>query len=194
MGADIRWSKIRVHKERCLALSSHPGELETIISIADGRIFQLCPARSEHIDALRKLFAELSHHEIRMRFLHAMYKVPDRQVSDFFHMDDQWAMSFVLVESGACKEREAFGYVQIIPDPDEQRGEFAILVRADLTRMGIGRALLEHLIAYARKRGLREIYGYAPVENIAMLALVKALRFGFSESGDPESVLMTMKL
>jgi acetyltransferase len=194
MAADIRLSETRLRKERRMAFSSNPGELETTISIADGRIFQLRPTRSEDIDALRKLFTELSHNEIRMRFLHAMYKVPDRQVTDFFRMDDYWGMSFVLVGMGQYDEREIFGYVQIIPDPDKERGEFAILVHSNLTRMGIGRALLEHIMSYARKKGLREIYGHSLVENVAMLKLATALRFSFADTGDPESVMMTMRL
>ena len=164
------------------------------MTLADGRIFRLRPTRSSDIDALRKLFAELSGNEIRMRFLHAMSKVPETQVREFSLLDDQWAMSFVLVGREAGNDLEILGYVQIIPDPDRVRGEFAILVRADLTRMGIGRALLEHVIGHARKQGMREMYAHSLFDNTAMLSLAKALGFSFSDSGDPEAVIMTLRL
>lgn len=194
MAADNRLPKIRLRKAPRMALSSNPGELETTISIADGRTFRLRPTRPEDMDAVRKLFTGLSRNEIRMRFLHAMHEVPDGQVRDFFRVDDYWAMSFVLVGMEPSSERQILGYVQIIPDPDKERGEFAILVHSSLIREGIGRALLEHIISHARKKGLREIYGHSLVENVAMLKLATALRFTLNDSGDPESVIMTLRL
>jgi acetyltransferase len=140
------------------------------------------------------LFAELSPNEIRMRFLHAMSQVPDRQVTQFFRIDYDWEMSFVLAGAGPSDALELFGYVQIISDPDKERAEFAILVRSDLTGRGIGRLLLEHIILYARRRGIKEIYGESLVDNGAMLKLASALGFRFSDSGDPESVMMTLSL
>jgi acetyltransferase len=193
VAADIRISKPKLPTEH-LSISSHPEELETTISISDGRIFQLRPTGPEDKEALRKLFAELSHNEIRMRFLHAMSQVPDRQVTQFIRMDYDWEMSFVLSGAGPSNELELFGYVQIIADPDKERSEFAILVRSDLTGKGIGRLLLEHVISYARRRGIKEIYGESLVDNKAMLKLASALGFSFADSGDPESVMMTLGL
>jgi acetyltransferase len=192
--ADIRVSQPGLPTGHRLSISLHPQELETTITISDGRIFRLCPTRPEDNEALRKLFAELSHNEIRMRFLHAMSRVPDRQVTQFVRIDYDWEMSFVLAGAGPSNERELFGYVQIISDPDKERAEFAILVRSDLTGMGIGRVLLEHIISYARKRGIKEIYGESLLDNKAMLKLASALRFSFVDSGDPESVMMTLRL
>lgn len=194
VAADIRVSKPGLPTGYRLSVSSHPEELETTISISDGRIFQLRPTRPEDKEALRKLFAELSHNEIRMRFLHAMSQVPDRQVTQFIRMDYDWEMSFVLAGAGPSNELELFGYVQVISDPDKERSEFAILVRSDLTGKGIGRLLLEHVISHARRRGIREIYGESLVDNKAMLKLASALGFSFADSGDPESVMMTLSL
>jgi acetyltransferase len=129
-----------------------------------------------------------------MRFLHAMCKVPDGQVEQFTRIDHDWEISLVLDEVEFSNERALCGFIQTIPDPNRERAEFAILVRSDLTGMGIGRVLLKHIIACARKRGIREIYGESLLENAAMLRLASTLGFRFVESGDPESVVMTLSL
>ena len=44
-------------------------------------------------------------------------------------------------------------------DPDNAKAEFAIIVRTDMKSHGLGRILMERLIAYARARGIGEIFG-----------------------------------
>ena len=68
-------------------------------------------------------------------------------------------------------------------DPDNERAEFAVLVRSDLHRRGIGRLLMSWLIDYARSRGLAEIFGHVFRENAPMLGLCKTLGL---RSGSPD--------
>ena len=191
---DMRASSPRLPKGNRLSITSHPEAVETTVSVSDGRVLRLRPTRPEDQDALRKLFSELTHNEIRMRFLHAMYKVSDRQVEQFTRIGDDWEINLVLDGTGFSNERALCGFVQTIPDPGGERAEFAILVRSDLAGMGIGRVLMEHIIACARRRGIKEIYGESLIENTAMLKLASALGFRFVESGDPESVIMALRL
>jgi acetyltransferase len=177
-----------------ISVCSHPEEREATISISDGRILKIRPARPEDMEALRTLFAELSGNEIRQRFLHAMYRVPDAQLAEFTRMDPDSEVSFVLAGSELSNKWEIFGTVQLILDQDKKRAEFAILVRSDLAGMGVGKALMEHIIAYARSQSIKEIYGEALFDNKAMLGLATALHFSFAESGDPESVIMSLPL
>ena len=191
---DTRASSPGLPKVNRLSITTHPEAVETTVSVSDGRVFRLRPTRPEDQDALRKLFSELTHNEIRNRFLHAMHKVPDRQVEQFARVDDDWEISLVLDGVGCSKELALCGFVQTISDPDGERAEFAILVRSDLTGMGIGRVLMEHIIACARRRGTKEIYGESLLGNTAMLKLASALGFRFVDSGDPESVIMALRL
>ena len=71
---------------------------------------------------------------------------------------------------------------------------FYYLVHETLRRLGIGRVLMEQTISHARALGVKEIYGEALVENEAMLKPAKVLGFNFLDSGDPDSVIMSMKL
>ncbi len=75
---------------------------------------------------------------------------------------------------------------RLAADPDNVRAEFAIVVRSDMHRRGLGRLLLAHLIEYARSRGISELFGDVLAENRPMLALCSQLGFTTSttESSD----------
>jgi acetyltransferase len=77
-----------------------------------------------------------------------------------------------------------------IADPDGNRAEFAIIVRSDLKGQGLGRLLMEKLIAYCRGRGIREIVGEALHSNRALLGMVRKLGFSTHPAvGDDTEVL-----
>src|SRR5579885_2932952 len=55
--------------------------------------------------------------------------------------------------------------------------EIALLVRSDLKRLGIGRALLRHAIGFAAARNVSRLTGYVLAENAPMLALAREMGF-----------------
>jgi acetyltransferase len=79
---------------------------------------------------------------------------------------------------GRKGEDEIMGVVRLYRDQDDRdRAEFAITVRSDYKRRGVGATLLRRLIAYARDQGLRELYGDILVENAGMRRLAEHLGF-----------------
>src|SRR5262249_42597648 len=57
--------------------------------------------------------------------------------------------------------------------------DFALLVRSDLKRRGVGRLLLERLIHHADATGLSALTGDVLYENRPMLSLARRLGFAF---------------
>src|SRR5690606_6219803 len=76
------------------------------------------------------------------------------------------------------------GIVRYAADPDRERAEFGILVRSDLAGRGLGRSLMQHLIAYSRAEGLGRLEGMVLAENSRLLALCRGL--GAESAADPE--------
>ncbi|MCG8561413.1 MAG: GNAT family N-acetyltransferase, partial [Hyphomicrobiales bacterium] len=56
--------------------------------------------------------------------------------------------------------------------------------RSDLKGKGIGWALMQHLIAYAKAEGLQELHGSVLRENTTMLQMCEEL--SFEVAADPE--------
>jgi acetyltransferase len=55
--------------------------------------------------------------------------------------------------------------------------EFAVLVRSDLKRRGLGRLLMHKLIRYCRERGTQRLCGSVLSDNAPMLQLARELGF-----------------
>jgi acetyltransferase len=79
---------------------------------------------------------------------------------------------------------DGYGVVRIAADPDNERAEFAIMVRSDWQGRGLGHDLMTLIVDYARARGLGEVWGTILRENTGMIALVR--RLGFTIRTDEE--------
>src|SRR6266566_363624 len=62
--------------------------------------------------------------------------------------------------------------VRLHADANYETGEYAILIRSDLKRRGLGWKLMELMIEYARATGLKKIEGRVLRENSVMLKCV----------------------
>uniref|UniRef100_UPI00398C490B GNAT family N-acetyltransferase n=1 Tax=Salmonella enterica TaxID=28901 RepID=UPI00398C490B len=64
-----------------------------------------------------------------------------------------------------------------ISDPDNVDAECSGLVHSDLKGLGLGRRLMEKLIAYTRDHGLKRLNGITMPNNRGMVALARKLGF-----------------
>ena len=102
-------------------------------------------------------------------------------------------MALVLTLPGTPGTTEIYGVVRIAADPDNEQAEFAVIVRHDVTGLGLGSRLMQHIIDYARSRGIRSLWGITLKDNKAMRGLAKALNF--TERQDPDdATLVRMSL
>jgi acetyltransferase len=85
--------------------------------------------------------------------------------------------------------------VRLMAEPDRERAEYSVLVRSDLKGRGLGRRLMEAMVAHARDQGIGEIYGDVLRENVAMLRLAERLGFARDAVPDaPEMVVVRLRL
>jgi acetyltransferase len=172
-----------------LAIRPYPKALEEMLTLSDGQTLLLRPIRPEDEPALQALFNALSMEEVRLRFLHAMKTLSHKLAARLTQIDYDREMALVLCEPPVQKEPrqkepELFGVVRLAADPDNECAEFAILLRRDMTGMGLGPMLMRRLIDYAKNRGIGELFGEVLAENRPMLRLCQA--FGFTKRRDPE--------
>jgi acetyltransferase len=113
-------------------------------------------------------------------------QLPPSQLARFTQIDYDREMAFMATRpgAGAGGQAETLGVARVVADPDNIRAEFAVTVRSDLKRQGLGRLLMAILIDYCRERGARQIVGEALAENGAMLELAKCLGFQLAPPAD----------
>jgi acetyltransferase len=154
-----------------LAIRPYPAEWESTETIAGVGEFQLRPVRPEDAPTFIVFAARLDPEDVRMRFFTPFRQLPRTLLARLTQIDYDRAMAFVLLDA---KDAVA-GVVRLAADPDGRRAEFAVLVRSDLKGRGIGRALIDRLIVYAKSRGIEELFGDVLAENAAMLALCRGI-------------------
>jgi acetyltransferase len=178
-----------------LVIRPYPQELEEDVPLGDGRVLLLRPIRPEDEPSLQAAFATLTPDEVRLRFFVPMKTLSHVMAARFTQLDYDREMALVLTEPGIAGRTEIYGVVRITADPDNERAEYAIIVRHDMTGMGLGVLLMRRIIDYARHRGIGEIYGDVLVDNATMLKLCRVLGFRASSVPDePNLVRVTLAL
>ncbi|MGE0622944.1 MAG: GNAT family N-acetyltransferase [Pseudomonadales bacterium] len=193
----------RIHVERTgtgdgaarLAIRPYPKALESTVTTKDGQTLLLRPIVPEDEPALHAGFARLTPEEIRLRFLAPVGMLTHMLAARFTQLDYDRDMALVLTGPGVPGRAEIWAVVRISADPDNEQAEFAIIVRHEMSRQGLGSTLMQRIIDYARSRGIREVWGVTLRENAVMRALARSL--GFTESiftEDPTLVRLSLRL
>lgn len=161
------------------------------VLLADGRRAIIRPIRADDWPELQRLHARLSPRSRRFRFLSVLRELPEPMARRFADVDFDEQAAFVAVVPGEVAIRGVARYARRPGDPF--RGEMAVVVEDAFQGVGLGRALLERLIAFARDRGVVELGGSVLPENGRMLALLRSFPYPLRErvvDGQIEFVLM----
>lgn len=155
-----------------LAIRPYPKELEELVEL-DGQRILLRPIRPEDAGAYARLIEATQAPDLRLRFFTLVRTMPARDLARHTQIDYQREMAFVAIGNDPPACGELLGEVRAFVYPGGSTAEFAILVRSDLKRRGLGRALLAKMIAYCRASGLSELIGQILPENTAMIGLAR---------------------
>ncbi len=183
LDARIRLAPYEGSPQRRLAIRPYPVELEEEVGLADGRRLLLRPIRPEDEPSLQKAFSRLTPEEIRLRFFLPWKTFSHMVTARFTQIDYDRDMVLILTDPGPAGTTQIHAIVQINTRPRSGDAEFAILVEAAMTGLGLGPFLLHRIVDYARSRGIPEIHGNVLSDNTTMLKLCHVL--GFTSARDP---------
>jgi len=181
-------ARIRLSPQPCggaerFAIRPYPDPLEEPV-LWQGREIVMRPIRPDdearHREFLRHVVAE----DMRLRYFQHRGPLPDSELARLTQIDYEREMAFIAVARGADGQEETLGVVRAIADPDNIEAEFAILLRSDLHRRGLGRLLLDKMVRYCTARGTHRLTGLALHENRAMAALARSLGFVVETQSD----------
>ncbi|MEM9569145.1 MAG: GNAT family N-acetyltransferase [Cyanobacteria bacterium P01_E01_bin.34] len=177
-----------------LAIRPYPVELEESIQLRSGRKLLLRPIRPEDEPAHYGLFEHLSAEDIRFRFFGMVKKFPQTEMARFTQIDYDREMAFIALVEDEPENNKTLGVVRAITDFENERAEFAIVVRTDMKGQGLGHALLKKMIRYCRDRGYKDMMGEVLANNKAMLNLARSCGFASHPSPEPDIVEVLLQL
>lgn len=163
-----------------LAIRPYPAEWERQLSLAGGWKVGVRPVRPEDEPAIAAFLARVSLDDVRLRFFHPMKEFPHAFIARFTQLDYARAMAFVASDGVSG---EVIGLVQLHSDASYETAEYAVLLRSDLKGRGLGWALMQLLIEYAKGEGLKSLSGEVLRDNTTMLTMCREL--GFDINSDP---------
>jgi acetyltransferase len=174
IGAPQNHWRFVVSDKRTLSMPLAP-EAEKDIVTSHGRRLRLRPIGPDDDDELIEMGRRSAPEDLRLRFFRAVRPEPGPLVTmltDFDHTHHRVAGAYdPKLPRGP---RELLGGVRLIWKPDLSSGEFAIMVRSDLKRHGLGRCLMAEMLSWAVDLGLARVDGDVLRENTAMLRLLRA--------------------
>ena len=174
------------------AVRPYPSQWQRYIEVRDGwRIF-VRPIRPEDEPLIHELLRHVTSQDLRLRFFAPMKEFTHEFIARLTQLDYARAMAFVAFDEATG---ELVGVVRIHSDSIYENGEYAILLRSELKGRGLGWALMQLIIEYAKSEGLKQITGEVLQENSAMLKMCRELGFAVkSEPSDPSLCEVKMDL
>jgi acetyltransferase len=132
------------------------------------------PIRPEDEPLIHEFLRHVTPQDLRLRFFAPMKEFTHEFIARLTQLDYARAMAFVAFDEATG---DLVGVVRIHSDSIYENGEYAILLRSDLKGRGLGWALMQMIIEYARSEGLKVISGDVLAENTVMLAMWPHLGF-----------------
>jgi acetyltransferase len=188
----VRWPVKRFAGQTRFAVRPYPAEWERRIEVKDGWKVDVRPLRPEDEPAIIKLLQQVSREDLRLRFFHSMKEFSHQFTARLTQLDYARAMAFAAIDPAS---HDIIGVVRLHSDSRYERAEYAILLRSDLKGKGLGWALMQLLIEYARSEGLTSLFGEVLAENTTMLAMCRALGFKIThDRNDAGTAIVTLDL
>lgn len=177
----------RLHTTGSYMPFPYPAQWVQTLALRDGAVVKLRPIRPEDAAIEADFVRNLSDESRYYRFMDHLRELAPKMLSHFTEVDyhDHMALIATFDDGGTEKQIGVARYVVL---PGTLQCEFALAVADAWQRRGVGKLLMEQLIAAARMRGLTLMYGDVLPGNSKMLALMQ--RLGFSTAFDPHEPRM----
>jgi len=182
------------HRYGHMAIHPYPAELETTVTVHDGTRLRVRPIRPEDAAAEVAFVAGLSDESRYLRFMHHLHELTPQMLARFTQVDYDRELALIALD-GEPRAEKIVGVARYVANSDRESAEFAIVVADAWQGRGLGRALMQKLIASAKRRGFRRLVGSILGINASMQKLVRTLGFRLrADPEDPEQVIAELDL
>ncbi len=184
------------HGHQHLAIRPYPAGVAQWLSLRDGTLCSLRAIRPDDAPMLQALVASLSPESRYNRFAATLTELSPAMLARFTLIDYDREMALVAVRAAApdgSEPERIVGVSRYTLNPGGRSAEFALLVSDAFSGQGLGKRLMESLLALAREQGLARLDGLVLCKNSAMLKLVRGLGFSVKPFDDDEDFKFVSK-
>jgi acetyltransferase len=176
-----------------LAIRPYPEQYTCSFVLADGAAVRIRPIRPEDEPLMVHFHEKLSQESVHLRYLENLklgQRTAHERLMRICFIDYDREMVLVAVwASGTGDEIVAVGRLSKFHGNND--AEFAILIRDDFQRRGLGTRLLSKLLEIARIERIDHVVGFILAGNSAMQKIADRLDFTLDFTSDPDLVIAT---
>ncbi|PIJ49168.1 protein acetyltransferase [Erwinia sp. OLTSP20] len=176
-----------------LAIRPYPHHLEEQVTLKNGLNCLFRPILPEDEPLLRRFISQVTKEDLYYRYFSEINEFTHDDLANMTQIDYDREMAIVAVREWQ-HQPEIIGVTRAISDADNIDAEFSVLVRSDLKGLGMGRRLLEKMIAYTYEHGLKQLNGITMPHNQGMIALARKLGFSVDIHLDDGIVGLSLSL
>ncbi len=178
-----------------LMISMYPSKYRWEMPLGDDKIL-IRAIRPEDEPLWTDMMASLSPDTAQYRFFGPLREITKAMLIRYCHIDYDREIALVAVRKGkAAGSDMMLGVARLtIETANPSEGEFAILVRDDFQRKGIGTKLMETLIQAARDRHVLKVTGQVLTVNLGMTNFAENLGFDVQASDEHDIHSLTLRL
>ncbi|MFO7965335.1 MAG: GNAT family N-acetyltransferase [Desulfobacterales bacterium] len=153
------------------SMKAYPAEEEREVALKNGTVVLIRPSNASDVEGLQDIFYHLTPKDIQTRFFTRLSSLPVSKAEHLCNVDYENEMAFVAV-AGEREKEEVVGSSCYSVDPAANMAEVAYMVRPDYQGLGLGKALQQRMVEYARSKGLIGFTADILEENHTMLSLI----------------------
>lgn len=178
-----------------LMISMYPSKYHWDVPI-EGEKVHIRVIRPEDEPLWAEMVESFSPATIEYRFFGPVKEVTKSMAVRYCHIDYDREIALVAIRESKGKKRKAMlGVARLtIETANAEEGEFAIVVRDEYQRKGIGSKLMDALIQAARDRRMHEIYGLVLAANPGMARFAENVGFDIRPGDEPEVRKLVLRL
>ncbi|MCW2725310.1 MAG: acetyl-CoA hydrolase/transferase [Frankiales bacterium] len=152
---------------------AYPGGEERTVTLTDGSPVLLRPARTGDAPALQDLFYRMPPEDVYTRFFRHLTTLPMSTAEHLTSVSFEDEVTFLAV-IGDWGTEQIVGTASYYLDRVTGTADVAYMVDPDWKGKGLGAALQQRLVSYARSRGVRTLTADVLMDNVRMLRLFRS--------------------
>ena len=160
------------------AIRPYPFEYVKRIKLKNGSDIVFRPIKPEDEPLMVGFHRQLSEQSVYNRYfsyMHVDSRIDHNRLSRICFAD--YERNMILVVETKDPEKNIVGVARLIRIGGSNDAEFAIMIADKFHRLGMGAALLSHLIEIGRNEEMENIIGYLLEENTSMIGLCESIGF-----------------
>ncbi|TVQ41515.1 MAG: GNAT family N-acetyltransferase [Geminicoccaceae bacterium] len=158
-----------------------------VIQDRAGRTYRLRPIELADAPALQRALQRMDPRDVRARLFAPTTTMSDEAARRFCTIDPAHEMCLVIEDE--AEPGVLLGGCRLMGDASGATAEFAVTLLSELKGRGLGRALMETLLAEAPQRGFMTVWGCILRDNRSMIELCRKLCFRIATDPDDPSVV-----